>query len=387
MISYFRTYFRQAHFLLLPLSFFLITACPDPPETTTCGDRQIDVNGNCECEPGYHWSEDKTECLMDTTSHNFVWEIDTLGISGSLRDVQIIDENNIWVVGEIETDSGKYGGAHWNGISWELKKLKGPGISVQTITPRGLWYFSEDNIWFASGSIFHWDGVETSMVWSCCDIDLEETAEKIWASSENDIYFVGRGGTIVHYNGTSFTKMASGTDLDLVTVAGSVDPETNHVNVWAGGWENARPGELLYYDGATWVTVWDESNPLYESGYINVHDLMIARNETLIIPAFSGSNTEVYFHPVDNFFEYNLAFSFEGIAVYGIGGNAENDLFIVRDDQQIHHFNGSTLYGYDELMGYGIYTAVSAKNDIVFACGMSHSYPYPPFVARGLRID
>ena len=220
----------------LILIFILIQlACPEPPDNKP---------PKADCPVGQSpCADDSTACCWDTTSHNFVWEIDTLGISGSLRDVQIIDENNIWVVGEIETDSGKYGGAHWNGISWELKKLKGPGISVQTITPRGLWYFSEDNIWFASGSIFHWDGVETSMVWSCCDIDLEETAEKIWASSENDIYFVGRGGTIVHYNGTSFTKMASGTDLDLVTVAGSVDPETNHVHVWAGGWENARPGE------------------------------------------------------------------------------------------------------------------------------------------------
>jgi hypothetical protein len=97
-----------------------------------------------------------------------------LGISGSLRDVQIIDENNIWVVGEIETDSGKYGAAQWNGDYWELKKLKGPGISVQTITPRGLWYFSEDNIWFASGSIYHWNGTETSMLWQRILIQMKQ---------------------------------------------------------------------------------------------------------------------------------------------------------------------------------------------------------------------
>ena len=57
---------------------------------------------------------------MDTTSHNFTWDIDTLGISGTLRDVQIIDENNIWVVGEIETDTATYNAAHWNGNDWEM---------------------------------------------------------------------------------------------------------------------------------------------------------------------------------------------------------------------------------------------------------------------------
>ncbi|MFQ6605929.1 MAG: hypothetical protein ACE5D8_10345, partial [Fidelibacterota bacterium] len=52
-------------------------------------------------------SEEVTAATMDTTSHNFTWEIDTLGNYGSyLNDVAIIDENNIWVVGNIETDSG-----------------------------------------------------------------------------------------------------------------------------------------------------------------------------------------------------------------------------------------------------------------------------------------
>ncbi|MDA3870889.1 MAG: hypothetical protein PF551_00880 [Candidatus Marinimicrobia bacterium] len=45
-------------------------------------------------------SEIVTAITMDTTSHDFTWTIDTLGIYGSsLRDVAIIDENNIWVVG------------------------------------------------------------------------------------------------------------------------------------------------------------------------------------------------------------------------------------------------------------------------------------------------
>jgi hypothetical protein len=56
---------------------------------------------------------------MDTTSHNFTWEIDTLGEYGSyLNDVWIVDENDIWVVGEIITDSGWYNLAKWDGLNW-----------------------------------------------------------------------------------------------------------------------------------------------------------------------------------------------------------------------------------------------------------------------------
>ena len=40
---------------------------------------------------------------QDTTSHNFTWETWTFGEHSSsvLNDVAIIDENNIWAVGEI----------------------------------------------------------------------------------------------------------------------------------------------------------------------------------------------------------------------------------------------------------------------------------------------
>jgi len=40
---------------------------------------------------------------MDTTSHNFTWQTWTFGEHSSSRlyDVAIINENNIWAVGEI----------------------------------------------------------------------------------------------------------------------------------------------------------------------------------------------------------------------------------------------------------------------------------------------
>ena len=119
MISNFKTYFRQAYFLLLPFTLFLITACPDPPDTNPqLADCPV---GKSPC------IDDSTECCWDTTSHNFTWEIDTLGISGSLRDVQIIDENNIWVVGEIEVDDPD---SSFNGTGREtLIQLIGMGLS------------------------------------------------------------------------------------------------------------------------------------------------------------------------------------------------------------------------------------------------------------------
>jgi len=78
---------------------------------------------------------------MDTTSHNFTWETYTFGgVNGSsyLKDVAIINENNIWAVGEIHTaetdqfDSNgvwvkPYNVVHWDGTSWELTRIANDG--------------------------------------------------------------------------------------------------------------------------------------------------------------------------------------------------------------------------------------------------------------------
>tara|TARA_B100000315_G_C14595477_1_gene598834 strand:- start:30 stop:263 length:234 start_codon:yes stop_codon:yes gene_type:complete len=54
----------------------LFTACQKDPDS---------LNGDTpdepfECPDGYHiCGSDSTDCCLDTTSHNFVWEVDTLG--------------------------------------------------------------------------------------------------------------------------------------------------------------------------------------------------------------------------------------------------------------------------------------------------------------------
>jgi len=245
-----------------PLLFSLIilltqSACPDNPKEIVCGENQVDVNGTCECADGYHWNEDQTQCLLDTTSHNFVWEIDTLGIGGSyLKDVAVIDENNVWVVGQIETDSGYFGAAIWNGEEWTLKKLHGPGINTPSIKPRGIWALSENDIWFASGSIYHWDGVETSLMWQR-NIGTNETVEQVWGTSSSDLYFVGGNGNIVHYDGSDFRRMESGTETGIINIWG-LDGQ----HIWAVTYQNNANGiinEVLFYNGNEWTTKFNKS--------------------------------------------------------------------------------------------------------------------------------
>ena len=67
---------------------------------------------------------------IDSTSHDIDWTVEILGTMGIIRDVQIIDENNVWAVGQIRRDltnstgdvigDTTYNVAHWDGNDWEF---------------------------------------------------------------------------------------------------------------------------------------------------------------------------------------------------------------------------------------------------------------------------
>ena len=352
--------------LLITLSFFLITACPGPPETPDCGSHQIEINGDCECEEGYYWGEDQTKCLMDTTNHNFVWEINTIGNYGSyLNDVSIIDENNIWVVGNIETDSGKYGGAYWNGVSWELKKLKGPGISVPTITANGLWCFSEDNIWFASGSIYRWDGIETSLIW-LRDINTDETVEKIWASSEDNIYFVGKKGAIVHYDGSTFTRIESGMNIPIVDVWGGDENDTYFCQF------NSTTGHsgILHYNGNQLESLYYFESIVHNSDTLSgaIHTIWIYE-DTLYAGYSSGIWKENILEKKGIVTLWTKIFS-ENIYSNKIIGQSNNDIIIVGNWMKMAHYNGVSWKSYTNILGnVGDYKAIDIKGNLICAVG------------------
>ena len=176
-------------------------------------------------------SEAITIHTLATTSHDFVWEIDTLGIYGSyLKDAWIVDEDDIWVVGNIvmpDPDSSwngtgreTFNAAHWNGKEWELMRLCPQNSYYEA---QGIWVFSDDDILITSnGTINHYNGKNVKRLWTIGDWQ-NGSIGNIWASSPDNIYFVGRKGSIVHYDGSNFKKMESGTDVNLFDIDGTPD--------------------------------------------------------------------------------------------------------------------------------------------------------------------
>src|SRR5262245_18922839 len=70
----------------------------------------------------------------------------------------------------------------------------------------------------------------------------------VWGASANDVVAVGAAGTVIRFDGTSWSGEASGTDATLYAVWGRSAQE-----IYAAG----EHGTILRWDGARWS---EESN-------------------------------------------------------------------------------------------------------------------------------
>ncbi len=270
----------------------------------------------------------------DTTSHNFTWRIDTIGTYLSyFNDVAIFDENIIYAVGEINTDSGTYNLAIWNGNKWNLQDidLKQP--------VNGIFNFSMNNIWAASGVLHFWNGnIWTKYhLWNMNVLnDSDGSLTSIWGNTISNIYFTGNLGTIVHYDGSSFQKMESGTDIRLRRISGN-----DRGNVFITGYElNGEGIALEISDGLV-------KEIFYSSGLPNIPQ----KNYGRFLSLWCGDHN-VYFITTSGLLKVDLKTRKEILSIeyektypfasHDIEGQAENDIIIISNRGKVVHWNGKS---------------------------------------------
>jgi hypothetical protein len=83
----------------------------------------------------------------------------------------------------------------------------------------------------------------SSSPWSCVPSGTSKDLNRVWGSGHKDVWAVGVGGTILHWDGSAWSGVASGTTLELRGLWGS-GPE----DVWAVG----DQGMILHWDGTAW---------------------------------------------------------------------------------------------------------------------------------------
>ena len=178
-------------------------------------------------------SKERQATTYSTTSSDFTWQTFTFGEHSSsvLYGVSIIDENNIWAVGEIymndstgQADSKIYNAIHFNGVEWVLKRIEGNFRGNRIIPPlEGIHAFSESNIWAAGSLPVRGDGENWEIIDLRTIVDESLSLWKVWEKDTSEVYFGGKSGSMAYFNGQTWQKIETGTELDIEDIHGNAE--------------------------------------------------------------------------------------------------------------------------------------------------------------------
>ena len=223
--------------------------------------------------------------------------------------------------------------------------------------------FSSNDIWFGAG--IHWDGID--FITKPMNISFPYHINKMWGTSSNDFYIVGNNGNIAHYNGSSWTKIESGTTVDLLDVWGS--PEGT---VWTCGYSgDYAVSVLLRFDGTNWNKIYEgPSSNQNNNEYIGPTSGVWTNSEFFTYVASWG---KIYRQPNNNILNIQrVTPNFSDVA-FAIRGTNHNNIFIAGQHGLVGHYNGITYKEITELKNENEYLfKIDVKNNK--AVGIGYNY-------------
>ncbi|HOJ07609.1 MAG TPA: glucosyl transferase, partial [Ignavibacteriaceae bacterium] len=306
-------------------------------------------------------SNELSVTTMDTTSHNFSYQTfefgePLTGNSSRLYDVAIINENNIWAVGEIyvndslgQADPIPYNVARWNGIEWELKRINFPVVCGQSnlisYPSRSINVFNDNEIWMSTGGdkiAVIKEGIQINQF--CLPSNLNMSINKIWGVDKNNTYIIGNEGKVGYYNGTSWSSVTSGTTLPLTDIYGKDDNE-----VYAVGINVSEAKGVVLKGNSNGFSVMINSeimneNELFNKLFGSLDAIWLDENNTLYTAGnlmFQHKNNKWdYVRSLpENYIGGNPGTYYRGF-ISSIRGNTSNDYVIAGDRNTLKHFNG-----------------------------------------------
>lgn len=303
----------------------------------------------------------------DTTSHNFTWQTFTWGGGGasSINDVAIINDTNIWAVGEIQfTVDSTYNAVHWNGHQWEFLNIPTErfGGTIGNSRLNTIIAFNPNDIWTFSiaGSYSHWDGMQ----WTTKFVpERSGGGTKFWGTSSSNLYLVGTNGSITYYNGSSWQKVESGTTYNFQDIYGAKNIKTDEWEILALATQyDTLPAQtqLLRIQGTTVKKV--ETFPtLYFSVWFVPGEKYFLSGDGIL---WKNKLTDASWtkNPIGTITQNTSGC---------IRGNNRNDFFVSQLYLDVIHYNGSTWHDYvNEIPGgFGSYPRLALKGNTMVAGG------------------
>ncbi len=310
-----------------------------------------------------------------TTSHEFTWEVYEFGTIGSyLRDVFIIDHDNIWAVGVIFPDPDrKYNVVHWNGEYWEMKKMLadaqkvfpgGTGVDSLFVEGQTVYAFGPNEIIIFAGTIQYFNGTEWQQ--NKGDLRIRES----WGNSKNNLYFCGLAGLLLYFDGHNVQLLESLTKGNISDIFGVINSFNNKQSIFYA------VNNLLF----------NEDHKIIE---------ILPNKSTRQFPWKPDIEIEsIWFDDKNNFYacgegvwylknnEWKRIQAIPPIFTRKVRANHENDVFVVGDFGLMCHYNGLDWHIYPSLVPNSSLLSVDVKEDLVVIVGTDGSHAY---IIKGTR--
>lgn len=337
-----------------------------------------------------------TVTTLDTTDHNYTWQTFTFGQHSNsvLYDVAIIDENNIWAVGEIYMndslgipDPNAYNAVHWDGQSWELKRVRTLFRgNIITVPISGIFAFSPIDIWMVGSLPIHGDGTTWTMYDVRTTVDPDLSLSKGWGTSSNNAYFVGENGSIAYYNGHTWVKIESGTDVNLKDVYGTNDGSV----VWISG-------KTELYKSILFNIQSDQIKKVFEDNF--PWQIQVGKISGGIESIWTNSKNFIYLTTPINAYRSPSNTNGDGKEIYPfndelnggtakIRGAAANNIVTAGNNSSILHYNGYSWKIYSELLNNLTFLpSVDIHNNTIVAVGdrMENTFLYKAVIIMGKK--
>lgn len=273
----------------------------------------------------FHYDGTTWTTITEITSGSEVW--------GS-------SENNVFIVGTSDKIS------HFDGSDWTEIAGVSDGFSA-------IWGNSDADIFAISdGTIFHYDGDEwTQSYWEGGNI------RELSGTSGNNVYAVGTNGTVISFDGNSWTKIAG----SILSSNWTEDIEGIWGNSGADVFAVASTRDILHYDGSTWQSIY-LSDPSYGSP----------------LGIWGSSSTDVFAIHSDLILHYNgniwteMDNPLQGTTTYlngGIWGSSNSDIFAVAQYGTILHYDGIEWTSIQTGFSCFFYDIWGTAHNDVFAVG------------------
>lgn len=115
-----------------------------------------------------------------------------------------------------------------------------------------VWGPAAGDVWAVggAGTVLHFDGT----TWSLVKSPTRKSLYGLWGASSNDVWAVGQGGVILHFDGTAWSSAMSPTQQALKGVWGS-----SSTSVWAAAATSesidpwTRRHTFVHWDGTSWT--------------------------------------------------------------------------------------------------------------------------------------